>query len=251
VRAHGVTVCALALVGCGDDLRPVAHDAAVLPPMNDVAVDAPAALDAPRLVRVYGDIIQDAPIIGAVVTLEGPAVSSQPDANNEFYFDVPDGSRLIVQAPAGDTVLSMIRGVIAHDQLRVRNFYMLSHAEIDAASAALGVTFDPNTAIVEVDFRNAEIGGYGVTLDGGNGPLTPTFGVVVDANGDVQLGQRTLVGGDGSTLLLAGLPPGSASFSALVPPEATLPCQPRDATPLPLVAGAVTWFDFECGNGED
>jgi len=40
-------------------------------------------------------------------------------------------------------------------------------------------------------------------------------------------------------------------FTPIVPSGATLPCQPRDANPLPLVAGTVTWFDYECGMGED
>jgi hypothetical protein len=142
--------------------------------------------------------------------------------------------------------------VIAYDHLRPRVFYLLTEDEIAATTAALDVTFDPSTAILEVDFRNAELGGYGVTLTTPGGDVVaPAFGVVFDGDDQPQLGELTLVGGNGSTLLLAGLPPGPVHFAPIVPAGATLPCQPRDADPLPLVAGAVTWFDYECGNGTD
>jgi hypothetical protein len=61
-----------------------------------------------------------------------------------------------------------------------------------------------------------------------------------------------VTGGDGSTLLLGNVPPGDVSLSPIVPVAATLPCHTDgDAQPLPLVAGAVTWFDFECGSATD
>ena len=157
-----------------------------------------------------------------------------------------------MKVPGGSSgYLPMIRGVVAHDHLRIRNFYMLGADEMDADETALGVTFDPAKAILEVDFRNASIGGYGVTLTRAGNPVTPEFGVALDGSDAPQLSQVTLVGGNGSTPLLGNLPPGDVTFTPIVPAGATLPCQPRDANPLPLVAGTVTWFDYECGMGED
>jgi len=214
-------------------------------------VDAPM-VDAAQLVRVYGHISPNVVLDGSPSTIEGPLVNAQLDGQGDFYFDVPDGSRLIMRVPASvEGHLPMIRGVVAHDHLRPRVYYLLGPDELTGVASALNVTFDPSTAILEVDFRNAEIGGYGVTLTGSSGVITPAFGVVLDSNDAPQLGQLTLVGGNGSTLVLAGLPPGNVSFAPIVPVGATLPCQPRDADPLPLVAGTVTWFDYECGNGQD
>ena len=176
-----------------------------------------------------------------------------PDDTGDFFFDVPDGSRLIVRVPGSvdDEYLPMIRGVVAHDHLRPRNYYLLSQPEIVATESALGVLLDPTTATLEVDFRNVAIGGYGVTLTQNGGSLAPSFGVAVDGNDEPVLSEVTVVGGDGSTLLLAGLPPGTVSLTAIVPSGAAFPCEARDADPLPLEAGTVTWFDFECAGNPD
>jgi hypothetical protein len=238
------------LAACGDN-----HPAAVIDAptahLFDASPDA-RELDAAPFVRVYGQVDPHIDPGGPVTKIEGPPQSAQLDDQWSFYFDVPDGSRLIMRVPSATSdYLPMIRGVVAHDHLRVRNFYMLGADELAAASSALGVTFDPSLAILEVDFRNATTGGYGVTLTRAGNPVTPGFGVVLDGSDAPQLGETTLVGGNGSTLLLANLPPGDVTFTPIVPSSATLPCQPRDANPLPLVAGTVTWFDYECGMGED
>jgi hypothetical protein len=242
------------IAACGDNLA--------LRPRNNLPVDAAAdaaadaAPDAPvQLVRVFGYVESYGQAQGGMVvtTLEGEPQSTVTADDGTFYFDVPDGSRLImrVNPVTLDGALPMIRGVIAHDDLRPRVFYIINADEV-AAAGSLGVSFDPTDAIVEVDFRNAEIGGYSVTLTTpADDAITPEFGIVADDQGDSQLGEVTIAGGNGSTLLLGGLAPGAATFAPIVPDDATLPCQPRDANPLPLEAGTVTWFDYECGNGQD
>jgi hypothetical protein len=240
----------LLLAACGDNHPTAVIDAPAVD-VIDASPDAPS-IDAAPFVRVYSHVEPHIDLGGNVTTLEGPSRAAQIDAQWDFYFDVPDGSRLIMRVPSATSdYLPMIRGVVAHDHLRIRNFYMLGVDELAAASSALGVTFDPSLAILEVDFRNAAIGGYGVTLTRAGNPVTPGFGVVLDASDAPQLSETTLVGGNGSTLLLANLPPGDVTFTPIVPSGATLPCQPRDADPLPLAAGTVTWFDYECGMGED
>lgn len=246
----------LVLAGCGDNFeRPVLthhwQDGGV------TELDAPdAAPDAfVPLVRVFGYVESYGQAQGGmpVTTLEGTPQSTTTASDGTFYFDVPDGSRLIMKVdPTTLTgALPMIRGVIAHDDLRPRVFYIINADEVSGAES-LGVTFDPSKAVVEVDFRNAAIGGYSATLTTpDNTTLTPETGIVADDQGQPQVGETTIAGGDGSTLLLAGLSPVTAVFAPIVPAEATLPCQPRDANPLPLEAGTVTWFDYECGNGQD
>jgi hypothetical protein len=248
-----IAVLLVALGACGDNR--VGSQSPDAPTPGDVGMDVPPP-DAPGpLVRVFGHVEAfGEPQVGLeVLTLEGPPQTTTTDQQGDFYFDAPEGSRLIIEVDVGGRpMLSMIRGVIAFDHLRPRVFYLITDDEIAATEAALGISFDRNSAVVEVDFRNAEIGGYGATLrDPSNVALTPTYGVVFDDNGQPLLGQTTVAGGNGSTLLLAGLPESATTFDAIVPSAATLPCQPRDANPLPLVAGAVTWFDYECGNGTD
>jgi hypothetical protein len=242
---------------CGDQAGASRHmvDAAVAFDGPNAA-DAQLPIDAPAMVRVYGTVIEtdrQTALDGSITTIEGTAMTTNADATGDFFFDVPDSSRLIVRVPGSTDkfYLPMIRGVVAHDHLRPRNYYLLSQPEIDAAESALGVTYDPSTAILEVDFRNVVIGGYGVTLTRNGDPLSPSFGVVSDGNGNPVLSETTVVGGDGSTLLLAGLPPGDVSLSAIVPADAAFPCDPRDADPLPLEAGVVTWFDYECAGNPD
>ncbi len=241
------------VAACGDQAAPRTHtpDAST----DAEAIDA-APVDTAQIVRVYGHVVETGDQVGLdglITTLEGPAMTTTPDPTGDFFFEVPDGSRLITRVPGsnGDVYLPMIRGVVADEHLRIRNYYLLSQPEIDADESALGVTFDPSAAILEVDFRNVVIGGYGVTLTRNGNSLAPSFGVVVDGNGNPVLSEITVVGGDGSTLLLAGLPPGDVSLSALVPSGAAFPCEARDADPIPLRAGEVTWFDFECAGNPD
>jgi hypothetical protein len=222
----------------------------------DASDDVATPIDAAPTVRVYGTVIETgvrADLVGPITTIEGPPLTTSPDDTGDFFFEVPDGSRLIVRVPGsvGDVYLPMIRGVVARDHLRPRNYYLLSQPEIDGAESALGVTFDPSTAILEVDFRNVVIGGYGVTVTRNNTPVAPSFGVAIDGAGNPVLSQITVVGGDGSTLLLAGLPPGDVSLTPIVPSGAAFPCEARDADPIPLEAGTVTWFDYECAGNPD
>jgi len=231
-----------ALAACGDNLVPRTSDA----PLEDVAPDV-----AP-LVRVQGNVDFNGPLAGAKVEiLDMPGAFANTDGNGDFYFDVPLGSRLVLVAtmPTMPELVPMIRGVVVADRLRPRVFYMVHTAAL-AAVAPLGVSFDPQAAIVQVDFRNATIGGYGVTLTGGSGVATPAFGIAFDGT-TPHVSQTTLTGAKGSTLTLGNLVPQDVQFTPTVPQAATLPCQPRDANPLPLRSGMITWFDFECGEGED
>ena len=220
-------------------------------PSIDAPVDAPP--DAAQMVRVYGNVNFNGGVQGVqVMTLGASPQTTTTDANGDFYFDVIQGSRLIVEAvpPSNGGLIPMIRGVVAEDHLRPRVFYLLGPPDVAAANS-LGVTVDPAKAIVETDFRNAAIGGYGVTLTSNSQTVVPGYGIVFDDSGNPVLGEQTVTGGDGSTLLLGGLPATNVSFTPIVPQAATLPCHPDDADPLPLLPGVATWFDFECGNGTD
>jgi hypothetical protein len=230
-------------------------DAPMLDAAADVSIDAPidAAVDAAQMVRVYGNVNFNGGVEGVeVMTLGTSPQTTTTDANGDFYFDVVQGARLIVEVvpPSDGGLIPMIRGVVAEDHLRPRVFYLLGPPDVAAANS-LGITFDPAQAIVETDFRNAAIGGYGVTLTSNSQTIVPGYGIVFDAGGNPVLGEQTVTGGDGSTLLLGGLPVTDVSFTPTVPPGATLPCHPDDADPLPLLPGVATWFDFECGNGTD
>lgn len=237
------------LAACGDNVPARGPDAP-----RDATVLPDTTEPFPKMVRVFGSV----EAYGAppqqpvrVTTLEGSPRVTMTDPDGRFYFDAPVGSRLIMRVePDVDYLLPMIRGVIAEEHIRPRVFYLLTSTEVEMTSQ-LGISFDPSAAIVEVDFRNATIGGYGATLTSNGTPVQPAFGVALDDQGQPQVSERTLSGGNGSTLLLGGLPIGPATFAAEVPAAATLPCIPRDANPLPLEPGTVTWFDYECGLGQD
>jgi hypothetical protein len=243
----------LAFSACGDNSR----GPEVVPPADSGARDAQLEIDAPpadaaRMVRVFGNIDFGGGLDGVTVSVLGDSQSATTDANGNFFVDAPEGSRLILKAtaPSRPELFPMIRGVVAQENLRPRVFYMLGPPDVTSATS-LGLTFDPNKAIVEVDFRNAEIGGYGATLQRNGSAVVPGFGIAYEDDGDPAASQITVSGGGGSTLLLGDLAVGDATFTPIVPGAATLPCQPRDANPLPLLAGTVTWFDFECGTATD
>lgn len=240
------------LGACGDNLaRPdaAAPDVALFP---DAPPDVPA-IDAPPLVRVNGTVDYNGPLAGAkaeILDVTGAFVMT--DGNGNFSFDAPVGSRLLIEVtmPTRPELVPMIRGVVVADNLRPRVFYLVNQSDLDAASA-LGVAFDSQQAIAQIDFRNAAIAGYGATLTAGGVPVVPGFGLAFDTDGAPQVSETTVAGGNGSTLTLGNLAPQDVTFGAVVPSGATLPCQPRDANPLPLRAGKITWFDFECGTGTD
>jgi hypothetical protein len=241
-------VCAFVLAACGDNVSSRGADA-----REDASV--PDTTEPfPKMVRVFCNVEANGgppqqPV--RVTTIEGLPRTTMTDQDGRFYFDAPEGSRLIMRIePDVVYLFPMIRGVIAEEHIRPRVFYLLTSAEVEVASQ-LGISFDASAAVVEVDFRNADIGGYGATLTTNGTPMQPAFGVALDDQGQPQISERTVSGGNGSTLLLGGLPVGPATFAADVPAAATLPCLPRDANPLPLEAGTVTWFDYECGLGED
>lgn len=246
----------LAVAACGDDTSapldaPLPEDTNVVDLDSLVAVDA--AVDSPRNVTISGSVDFQGALPGVYVSsVDLPNVQSITDIHGDYGLDWPDGQPLVMRAVPVDRpeLRSMIRGVIAHDQIRHRVFYLLGPPDEEAA-ASLGHPLDDEHAIVEVDFRNASIGGYGVMITIGGAPVTPAFGIAYDAEGAPHLSQVTVSGGDGSTLLLGGLPVGTASFTPIVPAGATLPCEVRDYDPLPLEAGVVTWVDFECGGADD
>jgi len=245
----------VAIAGCGDNIAVHTDAARADTAMVDSAI-TDAHLDAPaRMVRVFGNVNYNGGLENVrVITLEmTPAQSCLTDMNGDFYFDAPEGAPLIMEVlpPLGSGLIPMVRGVVAEDHLRPRVFYLMGPPDI-AAAASVSESFDPTEAIVEVDFRNSMIGGYGAILADGTQTLMPRFGLVYDTNGNPQVGEQTVTGGDGTTLLLGGLPVGHASFAPIVPAAATLPCHTDgDAQPLPLLAGVTTWFDFECGNATD
>lgn len=212
----------------------------------EASADAPEDTALPVLKRVSGTIDYNGGIANATVTLLSPTMmTTVTDQSGDFSFFVPEGAAAIMKGEA-PPALPMIRGVIAGKYFRSRTFYMAGQAEIDAAQA-LGKSFDPTKGIVEVDFRNATIGGYSVTLKSGGVTITPGFGMALDDQGNPVLSTATVAGGNGSTLLLADVPPNATlSFSPIMPSDAGPACIPCDAD-LPVQAGVVTWFDFECG----
>jgi hypothetical protein len=244
-----------------DDAAPEAADAAdagtadaVQGPVDAATTDADADADAAPVVlkRVSGHVDYGGPIVGASVTLLAPtAMSTTTDQSGDFFFYAPVGSSAIVKVVAPN-LFPMIRGVVVSGTVanRIRVFYLAGPPEIQAAQA-LGKTFDPTKGIVEVDFRNATVGGYGVAMTQAAAPVTPAFGIALDGAGDPKLSTETLVGGDGSTLLLGDVAPATVSFAPHLPDAGVMACKPCDAPALPIQAGVVTWFDFECGSATD
>jgi hypothetical protein len=207
---------------------------------------ADAVVDAGPPVRVSGHVDYGGPVSAATVTVLSPSSQSTiTDSNGDFFFYFPAGTKIVVKVSAPN-LFPMIRGMVAGSTMRIRNFYLAGPPEIEAAQS-LGRTFDPTKAIVEVDFRNASVGAYSVSLVSASGALIPGFGMAFDEHGDPQLSTSTLTGGDGSTLLLADLAPSTVSFVPSAPADAGAP-QPCDAQELPLEANTVTWFDFETGS---
>lgn len=213
------------------------------------AGDADADSALPILKRFSGGIDFNGPFAGAKVELLAPTQESLvTDETGNFFFYAPVGSVAVVKAtpPEDAGALPMIRGIVVEDAARVRIFYLQAKSDLDGL-AALGITLDPTKAIVEVDFRNAEIGGYGVTMKNGAGAtLTPGFGIASGASG-FESSLVTLRGGDGTTMFYGNVEPGEVSFTPVVPADAGNPVIPCDAPKLPLEPGVVTWFDFECG----
>lgn len=204
------------------------------------------------LKRISGHVDYNGPVANADVTLLSPSsMTTTSDATGDFFFYVPIGSTAIIKVVAPN-VYPMIRGVVAADTNRIRNFYLAGPPEQQAAQS-LGKQFDVAKGIVEVDFRNVSVGGYSVALtaSAGGAPVAPGFGMVLDAQGAPQLSTVTLAGGDGSTLLLGDVAPTAVSFTPKLPDAGVLPCKPCDAPALPVQAGVVTWFDFECGMAMD
>lgn len=230
-----------------------ADAATIVDDATDAAADASADVDAapPVLKRFSGHVEYNGPVTGATVTLLAPSPAmTTTDTNGDFFFYAPVGSAAIVKVEATDAY-PMIRGVVVKEPSRIRVFYLAGPAEAQAAQA-IGRSFDLAKGIVEVDFRNAAMGGYTATMKNGGGAIvTPAFGLALDANGDPVESQQTITGGDGSTLLFGDVPPDTVSFTAIVPDAGALPCQPCDAPALPVHAGVVTWFDFECGSATD
>jgi len=105
--------------------------------------------------------------------------------------------------------------------------------------------------IVEVDFRNASVGGYSAVMTKSGATVTPGFGIALDNTDTPQSSTVTLTGGGGSTLLLGDVAPGTISFTPKLPDAGVLPCKPCDAPATPVQAGVVTWFDYECGSATD
>ena len=232
--------------GTGTDAR------AVVPPPApvDAGVDADADAAPPVLRRVSGHVDYQGDVAGATVTLMAPfPETTKTDSSGDFFFYVPVGSTAIMKVEAPN-LFPMIRGWTATDPPgRIRNFYLAGPPEI-AAAQALNVSFDPAKGIVEVDFRNATVGGYGATMTSGATVISPAFGIALDAMGNPALAQTTLVGGDGSTLLLGNVQPTPVTFAASVPDAGVSACTPCDAPALPIQPNTVTWFDFECGNAK-
>jgi hypothetical protein len=218
--------------------------------------DAPVVTDGhdetahATLVRFAGHVDYMGPVANAKVSLLSTTATTTTDSNGDFFFYVPLGSVAVVKVEAPNT-FPMIRGVVVRQPMRIRVFYLAGPPE-QSALQGLGLQLDPSKGVVEVDFRNSTIGGYGVQVKTSGGALvTPGFGMALDSNGNPQQSTLTLAGGDGSTLLLGNVNPGDVSFTPVVPAGATLPCKPCDAPALPIEAGAVTWFDFECGTATD
>ena len=144
----------------------------------------------------------------------------------------------------------MIRGVVVTDANRIRNFYLAGPPEQQAAQS-LGLQFDASKGIVEVDFRNAAVGGYGASMTKSGAPVLPGFGIALDAVGDSAVLHGDAHGRRRKTLLLGDVAPGSVSFTPKLPDAGVMACKPCDAPTLPIQPGVVTWFDFECGSATD
>jgi hypothetical protein len=232
--------------GSGTDAR------AVVPPPApvDAGLDADADAAPPVLRRVSGHVDYQGDVAGATVTLMAPfPATTTTDPSGDFFFYVPVGSTAIMKVEAPN-LFPMIRGWTATDPPgRIRNFYLAGPPEV-AAAQALNVSFDPAKGIVEVDFRNASVGGYGTTMTSGASVIAAGFGIVLDGMGNPALSQKTLVGGDGSTLLLGNVQPTPVTFAPIVPDAGAMACTPCDAPSLPIQPNTVTWFDFECGSAK-
>lgn len=223
-------------------------------PLPDVADAGDADVDAGAMVRVTGHVDFNGAVVGADVQLLSPRLdSTTTDQDGDFIFYVPEGSQAIFKVTASGAY-PMIRGVVAGQTNRIRVFYLAGTSEQQAAQS-LGKTFDPSKGIVEVDFRNASIGGYGVTITAttGGATVSPGYGIALDGTSTPQLSTTTLTGGDGSTLLLGDVPANaSVSFTPSVPADAgadaSVACKPCDAVALPIEPNVVTWFDMECGS---
>lgn len=221
------------------------------PPPSDAGSDGDADAAPVVLKRVSGHVDYQGPIANATVTVLSPtSMSTTSDSSGDFFFYLPLGAKAIIKVEAPN-LFPMIRGVVVSDPSRIRNFYLAGPPE-QAAAQALGVSFDPAKGIVEVDFRNAAVGGYSAALTAaGGGAVTPGFGIALDGDGAPQLSMCTVAGGSGSTLLFGDVPASTISFAPILPDAGTLPCQPCDAPELPVQAGTVTWFDYECGTATD
>lgn len=242
---------AVAPVDAADAVAPVDAADAVAP------ADAADAADAFVVTRVTGWHVEydGQPVVGATVSVLSPsAATTTTDASGDFKLTVPVGAAVVVKVtpPAAATaagVLPMIRGLVVGDSNRIRTLYLAGPPERQAA-IALGHTPDAAKGIVEVDFRNAAVGGYGSTLTSGGAPLTPGYGIALDAMDNPVSSTITVVGGGGSTLLLGDVTAAaSVAFGITTPAGRT--CTPCDASPLPIQAGVVTWVDFECGSATD
>lgn len=224
-----------------------AGDASVL---DAGSADADADAAPVVLKRVSGNVDYGGPVVGATVTVLSPSpMTTTTDQAGDFFFDAPLGSSLVMKVVAPN-LYPMIRGVVVGDVNRIRVFYLAGAPEEQAAQS-LGLTFDPTKGITHVDFRNASVGGYGVTITKGGAPVTPGFGIALDATDTPRSSMVTLTGGGGSSLLLGDVAPGTVSFTPKLPDAGVTPCKPCDAPALPVQAGAVTWFDFECGSATD
>lgn len=239
VATDGAVIDGAAIDGA---VSPDAHlvDAA----MPDAHVVDAAMTDAAVGATVHVTGVVDG-IAGAHVTNVGTGATVTTDANGNFAFDVASGSTLIMRATANDsTHLPMVRGVVAQAGMRTRHFLLETTSQL-SAMMSLGVTFDPAKAIVMIDFRHAQGGGYGAKFTQGASVVQPGFGVA-DSGGDYVLATTTQTSFV-TTLLLANLATVDTKIEPIVPSFATLPCQVRDAVVLPLEANTVTWVDFECG----
>lgn len=215
---------------------------------SDARLDAGTDGDAAPVVlkRFSGHVDFNGPVANAVVTMLAPTSgSTTTDMNGDFFVYAPLGSAVVTKVEAPN-LFPMIRGAIVTDPLRIRTFYLAGPPEQQAAQD-LGLTIDPTKGIVEVDFRNAQAGGYGVTIKTAAGAVvTPGFGIAFDAMGNPQSSLTTVTGGDGTTLLLGNVPPGTLSFTP-ISPNGAMACTACDAPTLPVQAGVVTWVDVEAG----
>lgn len=215
-------------------------------------LDAGQDADAAPVVlkRVSGHVEYNGPVSGANVTVLSPApMTTTTDPIGDFFFYVPLGAAVVMKVSAPN-LYPMIRGVVVGNANRIRVFYLAGPPEAQAAQS-LGKVFDPAKGIVEVDFRNATVGGYGVGLASGGAAVSPGFGIALDSTSAPQSSTVTLTGGNGSTLLLGDVPPATVSFTPQLPDAGVMPCKPCDGPALPVQAGVVTWFDFECGSATD